>query len=93
MDFSIIKYKVSEDDTGALSLKEIESVVVDGNKNPERPYSYYHEERQIAGYDEYGSPIYSSENALQMDKETGDKYYNRLSDEEIHIDLKHFDVT
>ena len=91
MDYRIIKYALAEDEDGVLSFQEVESVVVDGNKDSEKPFFYYPDERVIVGYDEYDLPIYTSENMVQMDEKNGKEYYNRILDEAIHVDLDHLE--
>ena len=92
LDYSILKYDLIEDDEGRLLLKETESVIVDGFTNPEKPYFYYPEGREVVGFSEDTGPIYSYEKVEQMDEETGRKIFNRIADEEIHVDLERIDL-
>ena len=92
MNYDIVKYYLTEDIDGTLSLQETEAVVVDGSTYPEEPYSYYPEGRQIVGYDDYGVPEYTFESVVQMDEETGRPYYDSIYDEAIHIDLEEFNL-
>lgn len=90
-NYEILKYDLTGNVDEGFSLKETETVVVDGFTYPDEPYFYYPKGREIVGYTDDGVPEYSFDNVIQLDEEAGRPYFDNIVDQEIHIDLERID--
>lgn len=84
----IVNYELVENEKGVLALKEKETLVSDGFENPEKPFTWYPDGRELVGYDENDVPEYSAEKEVQMDEETGREYYQKIFDRAGKVDLQ-----
>jgi len=87
-NYMIVNYELVENEKGVLALKEKETLVSDGFENPEKPFTWYPDGRELVGYDENDVPEYSAEKEVQMDEETGREYYQKIFDRAGKVDLQ-----
>ena len=86
-NYEIIKYHLAQDEVGEPLLEETEALAADGMSDPENPYTWFPEGREIQGYDDYNLPVYSFAQSEQMDEEKGSEAYSRIYEQAIYLAL------